>query len=256
MKYQYDLQEPNFLIKNIDIQNVVRPRNYKHSFQQGRAKNAFIYVVRGALRESFLEGASIEGKVGELLFIPCGEASTCVYLEDETDIRIVQFDLISGDLPSYLRAPVKLSLPDAGELIEAFFAPLKSHTVRHPFYYRSCFYRLLWRIDEACFQIPPKYKRLQAALSEMTEGFAENQPITYYAALCDMSEVNFRRLFKEYMGMSPIEYRNGLRLENARNMLQSAEFNVSEAARSSGFSNLSFFIRLYKKRFGHTPKKE
>ena len=71
-----------------------------------------------------------------------------------------------------------------------------------------------------------------------------------------MSEVGFRRLFHQYTGLSPIEYRNDLRLENARIKLQSGEFNVSEVAEASGFSNLSFFIRLYKKKFGYTPKKE
>ena len=71
-----------------------------------------------------------------------------------------------------------------------------------------------------------------------------------------MSEVNFRRLFKEYTGKSPVEYRNDIRLKNAKIKLQSGEYNVSEAAYESGFSNLSFFIRLYKKKYGHTPKKE
>ena len=71
-----------------------------------------------------------------------------------------------------------------------------------------------------------------------------------------MSEVNFRRLFREYVGCSPIDYRNELRLRHARNKLQSGEYNVSEAAYESGFSNLSFFIRLYKKQYGHTPKQE
>ena len=70
-----------------------------------------------------------------------------------------------------------------------------------------------------------------------------------------MSEVNFRRMFKEYTGRSPIEYRNDIRLSRARAMLLSREFNVAETAEICGFSNLSFFIRLYKKRFGHTPKK-
>lgn len=49
-------------------------------------------------------------------------------------------------------------------------------------------------------------------------------------------------------------FSNSIRLTNARNKLQSGEYNVSEAAYESGFSNLSFFIRLYKKKYGHTPK--
>ncbi len=70
-----------------------------------------------------------------------------------------------------------------------------------------------------------------------------------------MSEVNFRRAFREYMGVSPIDYRNALRLEYAGRLLRSGEYNVSEAAELSGFSNISFFIRSYKKKYGHTPKR-
>ena len=97
---------------------------------------------------------------------------------------------------------------------------------------------------------------LSPALSEITEAFEKNEPVLYYAELCGMSEVNFRRLFKEYTGKSPIDYRNDLRLLNAKNKLMSGEYNVSEAAEECGFSNLSFFIRLYKKKYGYTPKKE
>ena len=91
---------------------------------------------------------------------------------------------------------------------------------------------------------------------EISENWQKNDSIAHYAELCDMSEVHFRRLFGEYMQMSPVEYRNSIRLANAKSKLQSGEYNVSETAELCGFSNLSFFIRLYKKKYGHTPKKE
>jgi transcriptional regulator GlxA family with amidase domain len=141
-------------------------------------------------------------------------------------------------------------------LIEAFFRPMENHTSNHPFYYMACLYRLLWQVDECCYKIPVKFKKLQAALSELNASFERNRSVLYYAELCDMSEVNFRRLFREYTGMSPIEYRNDIRLNSARAKIQSGEYNVSEAAALCGFTNLSFFIRLYKKKFGHTPKQE
>ncbi|MBQ7336098.1 MAG: helix-turn-helix transcriptional regulator [Clostridia bacterium] len=193
---------------------------------------------------------------GELIFIPKNSLYTGIYLEENTEIKIVQFDLATGALPTYLSVPAKIGLPNAGELIEAFFKPVENHISNHPFYYLSCLYNLLWQIDESYSKIPTKYKKLQSALSEITEYWDKNETVAYYADLCDMSEVNFRRLFREYTGMSPIDYRNDLRLKNARTMLQSGEYNVSEAAEASGFSNLSFFIRLYKKKYGHTPKKE
>ena len=258
MKYRYDLQEPYFRVGGIDILDVSRPNGYKHSFRNGREKHGFVYVVSGQMHYAFHtnEKNDCHACTGELLFIPKSTVYTGIYLGENTEIKIVQFDLVSGKLPDYLSAPVKINLPRAGELIEAFFKPVEERTPNHPFYYLSRLYELLWQIDESESRLPAKYKRLGAALAEITEHWNHNEPVAHYAALCNMSEVNFRRLFKEYTGRSPIDYRNDLRLSSARSKLQSGEYNVTEAAELCGFSNLSFFIRLYKKKYGYTPKRE
>jgi AraC-like DNA-binding protein len=220
-------------------------------------KHGFIFTVSGRMLDIFHSGEKecISVDAGEMIFIPKRSVYTGVYLEENTEIKIIQFDIAAGELPEYLSKPEKIELPNVGELVEAFFKPAKNNTANHPFYYLSCLYKLLWQIDESYSRIPTKYKKLQAALSEISEYWQDNQPVSYYAELCNMSEVNFRRLFREYTGMSPIEYRNDVRLTNARNKLQSGEYNVSEVAELCGFSNLSFFIRLYKKKYGYTPKK-
>ena len=258
MKYRYDLRDPMFRVGIIDIQSVARPKNYKHAFRSGREKHGFIYVASGSMLDVFQDcGVSrLRASKGDLIFIPKGSVYTGMYLEDDTCIKLVQFDVISGELPEYLSAPTKIDLPRAHEQIDAFFRPTELHTSYHPFYYLSCLYGLLWQIDETEASLPPKYKKLQPALSEITERWNQNEKVSYYAELCNMSEANFRRLFSEYTGRSPIDYRNDIRLLHAKNKLQSGEYNVSEAAYESGFSNLSFFIRLYKKKYGYTPKKE
>ena len=258
MKYRYDLHEPTFRVGSIDIQRVSRPKNYKHTFRGGREKHGFIYVVSGSMVDSFQNGkpSRLQACKGDLIFIPKGSVYTGMYMEEGTKIELVQFDLIEGVLPDYLLYPAKIDLPRARELMEAFFYPAERRAAYHPFYYLSCLYELLWQVDENEAQLPQKYKKLQPALSEITEYWKRNDKVLYYAELCDMSEANFRRLFREYVGRSPIDYRNDIRLTHAKNKLQSGEYNVSEAAYDSGFSNLSFFIRLYKKKYGHTPKKE
>jgi len=139
MKYQYYMQETNFTVKNIDIQTVSRPRGHRHSFRDGRSKHGLVYTVSGRMRDDFLsnEKKSVTVDAGELIFIPKGSIYTGEYLEDGTCLKIIQFDLASGALPSYLSAPVKIGLPNAGELIESFFKTTKSHTPNHPFYYLS-----------------------------------------------------------------------------------------------------------------------
>ncbi len=258
MKFRYDLKDPLFRVGDIDIQNVSRPKNYKHTFRNGRDKHGFIYVVSGEMRYIFHANEKNDFYIctGDLIFVPKSTVYTGMYLSENTEIKVVQFDIVSGNLPDYLSAPVKIDLPRAGELIEAFFKPMEDHTTNHPFYYFSRLYELLWQIDESELRLPAKYKKLRAALSEITQNWNRNEPVKYYAELCNMSEVNFRRLFKEYTGRSPIDYRNDLRLSNARSKLQSGEYNVSEVAELCGFSNLSFFIRQYKMKYGYTPKKE
>ena len=254
MRYEYNLQQPNFVVGNVDILNVSRSEGYKHAYRSGRTKHGFIYTVQGVMQDDFLDDSlgSVRVNAGQMIFIPKGCAYFGTYLEENTEIKIIQFDLISGVLPEYLTKPSVVKLPNAGEVIEAFFKPVKHHV----FYHLSCLYSLLWQVDDYFGKMPVKYRKLQPALAQIHQHSKENAKISAYADSCGMSEVNFRRLFREYTGKSPIEYRNDLRLENARIKLRSGEYNVSEAAESSGFSNLSFFIRLYRKKYGYTPKKE
>ncbi len=258
MKHQYVPEEPRFTPSSIDMQSVSRQKGYTHLFRYGRAKHGFIHTVSGRMQYIFNDGEekSICVAAGEVIFIPRGSVYTSVYLENHTENRMVQFDLVQGELPAYLSVPLKLGLPHAGELIERFFDPPDTRTAAHPFYYLSCLYTLLWQIDRGYARLPAKYKKLQAALAELGAHWKENKPISFYAELCRMSEVHFRRLFRAYTGTTPVSFRNDLRLKHARAMLGCGEYNVSEAAEAAGFSNLSFFTRLYKKKYGYTPKQE
>lgn len=255
MREEFHPSKPYCTVENIDIVSVRRDKDYRHSYKNGRGKHGFIYIVHGRMRDDFVGEREMQLTLseGDLVFIPKGCAYFGNYLENGTEIRIVQFDLSAGSLPPYLCAPVKIELPDAGECIGSFF---ETAAGQNSFYYLSCIYNLLFRIDRLYSSFPAKYARIKKALVHIAEHLDENLSVSFYARLSNMSEVAFRRLFREYTGKSPIDYRNALRLESARARLQSGEYNVSEAAESVGFSNISFFIRLYKKQYGHTPKKE
>lgn len=251
------LEEPVFTVKNIDFVNVTRDKNYTHSYKNGRLKYGLIYLLKGKMRDDFLgeKIKSIELSEGDLIFIPKGCSYLGHYLEDKTEIRILQFDIIADNIPNYLLSPVKIDVTNNLEKLEGFFKDIYNN-IHQPLYCLSNIYKLLWIIGNQSCEIPKKYRKLKPALKELREHFTINHSIEYYALLCDMSEVNFRRLFKEYTSKTPIEYRNELRLEYARAGILSGEYNVSEAAENSGFTNLSYFILLYKRKYGHTPKAE
>ena len=61
------------------------------------------------------------------------------------------------------------------------------------------------------------------------------------------------KFFKETMGMSFTQYLNDYRLNIAGQTLRSTTDNISDIAQNTGFDNLSYFTRMFKKKYGMTP---
>lgn len=63
----------------------------------------------------------------------------------------------------------------------------------------------------------------------------------------------FRRMFKDYTGISPAQYQIQLRLIRAKELLTRTQLNISEIAYQLHFENAGQFATFFKKREGITP---
>jgi AraC-like DNA-binding protein len=97
---------------------------------------------------------------------------------------------------------------------------------------------------------PPLMKEI---LLEINENIREIKNIDYLAAKFYLSQSTLFRLFRTHLNTTPSKYIEMRRLAYARKLLKNGS-SVKEAASASGFSNVSNFIRLFKKRFGTTPR--
>ncbi|MGG1532330.1 AraC family transcriptional regulator [Brevibacillus agri] len=61
------------------------------------------------------------------------------------------------------------------------------------------------------------------------------------------------RLFKQQTGHSPIDYLISVRLDRAKALLAQTDASLQEVAEVVGYSDLSYFIRAFKKHTGVTP---
>jgi len=97
-------------------------------------------------------------------------------------------------------------------------------------------------------------RRIRTALTRINSEFAD--PELSVAALSEeagVSEVYFRREFKRCAGMPPREYIRHVRLENAKALLATALYSVSETATRCGFDSISYFSAEFRRAYGVTP---
>ena len=81
----------------------------------------------------------------------------------------------------------------------------------------------------------------------------ENITLAGLAELVNMSETGLSRLFRNLTGMSCIDYVIEYRLTKAMGQLRTTDKPVIEIAYDTGFNNISYFNRTFKKHLHQTP---
>ena len=68
-----------------------------------------------------------------------------------------------------------------------------------------------------------------------------------------MAERTFNRRFRAATGMSPLEYLQAVRLEEAKQQLETEDATVEEVAYAVGYDDVFSFRRLFKSKTGISP---
>jgi transcriptional regulator GlxA family with amidase domain len=78
-------------------------------------------------------------------------------------------------------------------------------------------------------------------------------PVAAMTHMAGLPERSFVRRFTKATGMSPLEYVHRLRIEEAKQMLETGDAPVETIAGEVGYQDTSFFGRLFRRRVGMTP---
>lgn len=97
-------------------------------------------------------------------------------------------------------------------------------------------------------------QKLKFVIQYIQEHYDEPITIAQMAHLCHYSSSHFMKFFKEHMNTSFVHYLNDYRLTIAHRMLPSSSDSILSIAGQCGFDNLSYFNRLFKRKYGITPK--
>ena len=90
----------------------------------------------------------------------------------------------------------------------------------------------------------------------LTSRMEDPLSLTEIARLSGLSLGRLNQGFKALFGQTAHDLLKEHRLEKARILLASGEYNVTEACMQVGYTNLSHFAKIYKQHFGVSPIKD
>lgn len=99
----------------------------------------------------------------------------------------------------------------------------------------------------------PAEEPVRRMIHEINRTWREPLGLEDYAARAGLSKYHFARRFREATGMSPIRYRNRLRLRWAAERLEESDQPISALALEAGFESSQYFSDAFKRAYGLSP---
>ncbi len=116
--------------------------------------------------------------------------------------------------------------------------------------------QILCEAEDGIGQSSPAPSALPPLLNDILQDIEKNfktiEGINYFTEMYFISASTLGRLFRTYLHTSPRIYLETKKLAYARVLLRNGA-SVTEGAVQAGFSDISGFIRLFRKRYGMTP---
>jgi transcriptional regulator GlxA family with amidase domain len=96
-------------------------------------------------------------------------------------------------------------------------------------------------------------KRVEKIIEMMREDVRGELSLAQFAQSVNLSVWRLCHIFKADVGMPPIRYLRLLRMERAKNLLESSFLSVKEIAFQVGLNDESHFVRDFKSTYGFSP---
>lgn len=97
--------------------------------------------------------------------------------------------------------------------------------------------------------------RIEHVARFIRENYQRRLTLTEMASTVNLSRWRLGHLFKDVMGTSPERFLTQIRLERARQLLETEFLTVKEVMNRVGISDASFFARSFKAAYGMPPGK-
>ncbi len=226
----------------------------------GRSDFLLFWSVSGEERFSLPGGDGVLRSGGFILFAP-REPQCHQTLSENAEFYYMHFTAPDDLLPEFqLKTSVIYEAPPCPEAARLFEEILSEMQLRQAYHEAVCVSLLCRLLALLCRKkttertVPPAYfDSVSYVVGVMGREYAENRSLDDYAAMVHMSKYHFCRTFQKITGVSPIAYRNHLRIEHAKELLRDTQKPISQIAREVGIDSPSYFHTFFQSHTGFSP---
>ncbi len=220
----------------------------------------FVYVVKGIFVFNDEVHKNIRFYPGDIIYLPLDVTYESYWEKNEVgeyiSLNFCLYDTHRNNIN--LHDDLVLACKDPDRKLLSVFTEVQEiwnkSTQGHKLQCISHLYSLLYRIGKYSLKLEEGGKNdISKAVIYLENHFLKDVTVEELVKLTNVKECQFRRSFKALKGMSPIKYRNMLRMTKAIDLLKTGEYSVIEAAMIVGFDDPSYFSKLFKKQFGQSP---
>lgn len=236
---------------NFNISGVLELNQEKnYTVNKGRTFSALSFRLTS---DAILKTESEEYYVSDnfISFIPAGIDYDRISKFDK--LIAVHFDFID-----YMPNKIELFLPENSYVISKLFCEVLDCWSKRDIGYRYKCKALVYEIFAECyaqnFKANMYDSKIQNSINYITENYrSKSFSIKEASAKSFMSEVYFRKLFKEEYGISPKKYVIELRIHHAADLISSGYYSLKEVSDLCGYNDYKHFSTEFKRLMGVSP---
>lgn len=249
------MKDLNIEVSEIAIINEFSSENEKFQFSHSKRKwYGFVYFTEGKGVFTLSTGEKYEIKSSTLILLSLNDSYS---FSIEAGYRYIASAYMLSDKDNSLELLPRVCYCSEAEdlIVSSIYKSWQQHKVYSPL---SCKIHIL----SLYLELFKKYSlntHSDAVITLATDfihsNFDRNFSTGEIALHCKTSQSHLRSKFRSALGMTITEYRESLRIEEAKRMLSSSIFSNTEIAYKLGYSDLYHFTKAFKKRVGISPGK-
>ena len=226
-----------------------------------RPRSALLFLSGASAEYTFENGERLVAERGSLVAIPEGARYSTRFfgIESHPVSILVEFSLsLDGPFTIVDRVSVLKENIYGTAIAEAIEKMAEDYSMPERPYLeiRALFFRLFSLLSERAKRkniVGSRFATIEWGIRYLETDESQALSIDEIASRCFVTPAYFRRLFREYAGASPIEYRTQRRMERAIELLLYSPLSVEEISDTLGYDTPSYFCRVFKKSCAVAP---